>query len=246
MADIAASTRIRDPLSAVHADLVQGGTSLTSEESLKLLRGSVDVLSGQPRRLRAGLTALLSDADRLTVAVAQSSIHPNGFAKIVVCSGGGYSVRLHVWKKRSGLWVADTQPHGHRWVFTSWIVVGTLREVVFTRYARDSATGIPYDRYAYSRKGSHPELVFQGPAILYEQEPIDRIAGEVYGRAQDVLHTATPVGDDLVASLVLQGPHHPAPTPVYVPTGQEPHRDEEDLGHDRLRSLAAEVAAAIP
>ncbi len=212
--------------------------------ALRLLLLAARRLSEHPDRLGRWLQSILDSPDRLTVVADRSSVHPNGFAKIVLHSGCRYSVRLHVWKRRAGLWVEDTQPHGHRWVFASWVVVGTVREVVF--FSQElPGSGVRYDLYDYSRGEDGPQLELIGTAALHRGDVIDRGAGVVYGRARDTLHTATPVGDDLVASLVLQGPHHPDPTPVYVECGQEPLQEELTLSAGEVRSLIREVIATL-
>jgi hypothetical protein len=213
--------------------------------ALRLLLRAASRLSDHPDRLGRWLQSILDSPDQLALVADRSSVHPNGFAKIVLHAGSRYSVRLHVWKRRAGLWVEDTQPHGHRWVFASWVVVGTVREVVFFSRERPGS-GVRYDWYDYSRGQFGPQLQLIGTAALDRGDVIDRGAGVVYGRARDTLHTATPVGEDLVASLVLQGPHHPEPTPVYVESGQEPLQEELTLSVGEVRSLIGEVIATLP
>lgn len=238
MPDSPLSTHTDDPLESLHAHLVE------SRAELPELRRRAEALRDLPHDVVESLTALLSAGSHegLKAVSEQSSVHANGFAKIVLHAGGGYGVRLHIWKPSDGLWVPDTQPHGHRWVFASWIMIGALREVVFV----EGSGGSAYRRHAYGRdENDRAYLAADGGATLRQVRVVERREGHVYGRQEDILHTATPVGDDLVASLVLQGPHRPDPTPVYSPAGQEPARGEEPIGPDRLQSLLAEVVAAL-
>ena len=71
-------------------------------------------------------------------------------------------------------------------------------------------------------------------------------AGTVYHRDRNVVHTVTPAGhNDLVASLVLQGPRSFSPTPVYLPPGEAPEHREDRISLDELAALLGEVAAAV-
>jgi hypothetical protein len=244
------STRAPSSLGALHADLIaESQSSINGKPWLtmtfyRLLRMATQ-LRDDPVHLRADLVSLLDNPARLAEVEERSKIHPHGFAKIVLYLDEQFSIRLHIWKRRDGLWVDEAQPHGHRWEFASWIVAGTLREVVLSTESRDEP-GDRYGCYDYVRDESGaPRLKKIGDTVLYRTSEVDRVADTVYGQTRATLHTATPVSDGLVASLVLQGPHDGSPAPVCVRAGQRPLEGETVLGVDRLRSLVAEVVAAL-
>jgi hypothetical protein len=225
-----------DPFAALY------GTLLHSDQGLAALRSAVEDLRNDPLVLRDSLMTLLRSDVAVQRVAERSSVHANGFAKIVLRVGGGCSVRLHVWHPRNGRWVEDTMPHGHRWEFASWIVIGTLQETTFT----EATHGVIYKRLAYRRKADGKQhLAADGYAPLRTDQTIVHPVGTVYARARSMIHTATPKGEGLVASLVLQGPRRFDPTPVYVRRGVERDHDDWPVRPDEVHALVSEVAAAI-
>jgi hypothetical protein len=197
-------------------------------------------LKDTPERLRRSLISL-DDEEALVEVARRSYSHPNGFAKIVLCVGGGYGIRLHVWHQKAGKWISDAHPHGHRWEFASWIVAGGLREVTFA----EATEGKEHHRCEYRRdRQGEGILTADGRARLQVLRRTVRHAGTVYVCSRTRVHTVTPTGRDLVASLVLQGPRSFEPTPVYLQPGEEPVHEEQELSPDELRKLLAEVVAA--
>jgi hypothetical protein len=231
---IAAPTQ--DPLADLHDALRRTGARLPD------LHRTATMLRHHPGLLRSSL-ALLEHSDEALADVAERSyLHPNGFAKIVLKVGGGYGIRLHVWHRQGGEWISDANPHGHRWEFASWIVVGALRETTFAELTH----GKTHLRCDYDR--DERGVGFLTPtrtADLRVVDRIDRRAGTVYQRSRNVVHTVTPMGRDLVASVVLQGPRAFEPTPVYLQPGEDSEHREEQLRPGRLRDLVAEVASAV-
>jgi hypothetical protein len=200
------------------------------------------MLRHRPDLVRSSLAFVQHSDQALTEVAERSYLHPNGFAKIVLKVGGGYGIRLHVWHRQGGHWISDANPHGHRWEFASWIVVGALHETTFAELTH----GKTHLRCDYDRDGCAVGfLTPTGTAGLRVVDRIDRRLGTVYRRSRNVVHTVTPMGRDLVASIVLQGPQAFEPTPVYLELGQDTEHREEQLQPDQLHDLVAEVAAAI-
>ncbi|MGI8815802.1 MAG: hypothetical protein ACR2G2_11170 [Pseudonocardia sp.] len=227
-----------DPIRAVHADL---GRSRLDPKDLELTAQDV---RNNPDQLSRSFRTLLRNDERLKRVAARSTFHPNGFAKVVLHTGGDCGVRLHVWhwhrQHRAGTLSPD--PHGHRWEFASWIITGALRETPFDRVT----DGEPFVRCEYGRRADgsaylHPRRT----EMLAPGKPIDRLAGTVYACASSVLHTAEPVGGGLVASLVFQGRRSRGATPVYLRPGEPRLQREQTLSVDELRALLAEVAAVV-
>jgi hypothetical protein len=192
--------------------------------------------------LAQSLRLLRLDDEALAQVAARSYGHPNGFAKIVLHIGGGYGIRLHIWHRRGGRWLSDTKPHGHRWEFASWIVTGTLRERTYAETAR----GRIYRRYEYRRdRNGVGQLTAAGASRLRVLGHSDRTAGVVYQCSRTVVHTVSPMGRDLVASLVLQGPRSFRPTPVYQQLGLCADDEEQRLCPGQLLELMADVAVVL-
>ncbi len=134
-----ASTPTYDLMKWFLAPKLGSGTDLTA------MRKCAETLRDNPVLLRSALNVLRHDDWGLRVISRRSSVHPNGFAKVILSCDDGWSLRLHVWSP----WIQpehhDVNPHGHRWAFASWIIVGILRETRFD-VAHD---GRPFRRYEY-------------------------------------------------------------------------------------------------
>jgi hypothetical protein len=226
------SAPARDPLVARCAALVERGPHLSA------IQDAVTEIRDEPALLRTSIAALSGDEKALAEVGARSSVHPNGFAKVILHRGQGWSIRLHVWPSDRA--VEDVEPHGHRWVFASWIIAGVLREITFA----ESSLGEEFECCEYGRDSSGAYLRPVGRARLVAVRTIDRPVGTVYSRMRSVLHTAEPYGSGLVASLVLQGRAFGS-TPVYVRPDTPSDHQEQELGPDELRSLLDQVSAAL-
>lgn len=225
-----------NPLAYLHGELIERAAGLPE------LRRQVGRLRDDPDLLRTSLALLIEDDAALSEVAGRSYGHPNGFEKIVLHIGGGYGIRLHVWHRRNGRWISDANPHGHRWEFASWIVTGSLLEITYA----ESADGGPHLRCEYGRDpNGAPMLIPNGAATLREVDRVDHLAGRVYQRSRTIVHTVTPTGRDLVASLVLQGPRSLTPTPVYLQWGDEPEHKEYELRPAGLRALLADVLDTV-
>lgn len=226
----------QDPLANLHRALQRSGAQLPD------LYRTARMLRDHPAWLAQSLRLLRLNDGALAQVAGRSYSHPNGFAKIVLYIGDGYAVRLHVWDRPGRRWQSETKPHGHRWEFASWIVTGTLRETTFAETAR----GRPYSRYEYRRdRNGVGRLTPNGTARLRVVDHIDRPADSVYQCSRTVVHTVAPMGRDLVASLVLQGPRSLGPTPVYQRPNLNADDEEQQLRPVQLRELMADVAVAL-
>lgn len=213
-----------------------------SAHDITALQTTAEGWRDDPFPVRDALRNLVNNAAALEGIARRSSVHANGFAKIVLLKGKRSSIRLHVWHRSNGRWVPDTMPHGHRWEFASWILTGELRETTF----REAAGGVRYERLAYRRlPNGRYALDPDGDAPLRPDRSYIRTAGTVYTRDRSVLHTATPHGHGLVAALVLQGPRRFDPTPVYRRPGVPHDHREWRVSADKVQELVSEVEAAI-
>ena len=213
---------------------------LGANTDLAHVRRTTEALRDRPALLRSALNVVRQDCRALEVVAGRSSIHHNGFAKVVLSRGSGWSLRLHVWTPWIDVADDDVNPHGHRWAFASWIITGTLRETRF-----DVAhQGRQFYRYAY--RGSSLEdgtARPTGTVSLVEVEEVDRVAGTVYQRTGFEVHTAQPC-TDLVATLVLHGEGGET-TEVFKRPGEPIEEGEQPLSVAELTTLLDEVLAAL-
>lgn len=184
------------------------------------------------------LTMLLGSSARLDAVAADSYVHANGFTKVVLRSG----VRLHIWETGHRRHGQESDPHGHRWDFASWVIAGTLRETVFRS---GSSHGQRFTLREYSREAGRTVLRSRGEARLEARETKQWGSGSVYKRSRSELHMVEAAGEALVASLVLQGIRVQRSAPVYLLNGTDRAHGEHPLGRDVLTALLAEVLAAM-
>jgi hypothetical protein len=200
------------------------------------LRAAAEERRKSPAWLWAHLRAVLGDVERLTDLAKSSEFHPNGFAKIVLLPRASPRMRLHIWHPDMRGGGSASNVHGHRWPFASWIITGQLRETTYIEVRR----GEPFDVYCYMGAGRNAPYLKLGSRLLAPSETTRRVRGDIYAREPHEQHVAEPVGEGLVASLVLHGP--PVEwTPIHVASGSsEPGRSEPITPH-QLRALLTDV-----
>ena len=216
------------------------------EATLNDLRTAALQLSGRPDLVRSRLRYLAAHPARLEILAGQSYWHTNGFAKVKFVEGHGFCLRLHIWpagEDRQG----DIDPHGHRWEFASWVAAGSgIAETYFDRTVAADPDGDAYLEFDYGRSSGAGFLRSRGPAWLRESSKIIRSAGDVYGCPLGVLHTVSPFGIDLVATVVLQGSIVAESASVFSSSGGDLVRPlERPITADELRHLFGAVDAAI-
>lgn len=213
--------------------------------ALARLSKAVSRLRQKPDLVRSRLAWIRSHPERVEEIAAKSYLHSNGFAKVRLFEGHGVCFRLHIWpagEKRIG----DVDPHGHRWEFASWVAVGPgMSETHFLRSDRADPDASLFESYDYGREAGAGCLRSRGPAWLRTCEPVIRPTGSVYSCGRDVLHTVAPVGDDLVATVVLQGPVVADSARVYRRPGQNSDAVERPITPDELDALFGAVDAAV-
>ena len=218
---------------------------LRNGTDLATIRRIAEELRDRPALLRGALSVLLGNDAALEAVATRSSPHANGFAKVILSRGDGWTLRLHVWSPSVKSVGGNLDPHGHRWAFASWIITGTLREITFVEDRR----GQVFLRCDYHHDAGQPwNLHGNGRTTLVADKQVDRRAGTVYGRTGAEVHTAVP-RSDLVATLVLQGPHRTDTTEVFLAPdnlGQLDEHEDETLAVDDLRQLVADVLAKLP
>jgi len=158
-----------------------------------------------PSLFRALTKAIVSDRDMLDRAVRRSSIHNNGFLKIILSTSPQYQVRLHVWDCRPGEDDAVQESvHSHTADFASMIVLGKYRHEQF----REVPDGETFHSYRYHASRGSRSFSLANTGVKYLQRISDQRLpkGTLYTLAGDILHRVVPEPLVLTASLVIQGP----------------------------------------
>lgn len=240
----------RAPLDEIVKKIVASLRPGTESSGLGEVSGLVEAahrVREQADVVRAHLRFLLSDPDHFAQAAQRAYWHVNGFLKLRLASHERFCLRLHIWppgENRRG----DTEPHSHRWDFASWVAVGPgLAETYFARTDSDDPEGRHYVHYEYGRTDTDDPRLHKGGVVWLRTETIDtRTAGTVYGCPHQIIHTVTPMGSDLIATVLLQGPEATRTTAVFRPYR---HRDfpvlERSVETDELAALIGAVEEAF-
>ncbi len=209
-------TLVHHPLLERVANILGPGATLDD------LTAATMRLRSRPDTLRSRLRSLLSHPDLLETVARQSYWHSNGFAKIKLVVAPRFCVRLHVWPAGHDGGGA-MNPHGHRWEFASWVVAGQgMVERCFEETACSGDGSTAHARYEYGDVGWPGSLRPNGSVWLREQSSRIHPPGTVYKCTTNTTHTVVPLGRELVATLVLQGPVRGDSARVYVPPERSP------------------------
>lgn len=203
-------------------------------------------LRRRPHLVRDRLAFLRSHSEALERLARHSYWHSNGFAKIRVVRGEAFSVRLHVWGAGE-VCPGDVDPHSHRWDFASWIAAGPgIDETIFREVAGPASDGaVEHLRFEYGRNDTQGRLRSPRPAALLRTGVRRHRIGDVYGCAVGTVHTVSPIGRDLVATVVLQGPAVADVNPVYRRDGRPSVVTEHAMTTGELRRILGEVEESI-
>jgi hypothetical protein len=120
-----------------------------------------------------------------------------------------------------------------------------IQERRFEVVADDDARGMTYTRYAYGREDGVSYLRRTGQSRLRETSVLHRKPGHVYSCPPEALHTVAPIGDGLVATVVLQGPLLDKPTVVYRCPKRNGAALQHSISEQELDQLFAEVEGRI-
>lgn len=222
-------------------------TPITSETNE--LASLTDLLSTMSRReIKRILLDVVRDEESIAKVAGRSSIHANGFVKIVLERARGMAVRLHVWH------TAHTPDadlieniHDHVWAFASVVLVGELDEHRFV----ENASGTPADKYRYIRhRGTLPpgRLAHSGAVRLRKSAETVHVTGVPYQVSSSVLHRARNIPDHgLGATLAITGVQRQPIASVFAEPGCGVRQDEEyaTLSIDETGRLVSLVAEAI-
>ena len=211
----------RVPLDEIVKKIVAALQSAEESSGPARLVEAVYRVRDQADLVRAHLQFLLSDPNRIAQAAQCAYWHVNGFLKLRLASNDRFCLRLHIWPSgpnRRG----DTEPHSHRWDFASWVAVGPgLLETYFTRTHSSDPGASAHVHYDYGRAAEDEPRLQSGLGVawLRQEDVQERTAGAVYDCAHHMIHTVAPLGSDLIATVLLQGPKVTETTAVYRPFG---------------------------
>lgn len=126
--------------------------------------------------------------------------HANGFDKLTLPTPGlPVVVRIHMWRigesKSSTASIATA--HNHRWDFCSRILSGGIQVSLFDVQAGSG----PYRHYLY-RPGTQDDLRLVGSAQLGLKEVVTYDVGDCYYEPHEVVHVATPTGEDPLVTII--------------------------------------------
>jgi hypothetical protein len=181
------------------------------------------------------------DPERCAEVARRSYWHFNGFAKLVLEVNPGHKVRLHVWPAGRGR-LGESNPHGHRWNFVSMVLCG---EGLHDTHYVESASGVPFGRYQYVGGNAAGALTHVGNVHLTERDKRTVCRHERYAVDTSVVHTVQPLGESLLATLVVQSPPRLASAVVYGKPGVDVDEPGRAISADEVRDLIRRVLDAL-
>jgi hypothetical protein len=213
------------------------------------LRSIRQVLMNLRRRELVDYLQRTLDAAPTVNAIAdRSSIHANGFSKLVLERSAGLALRLHVWEPAAT--DRDRQSeniHDHMWSFGSRILLGGLGEQRFGT----ACCGEAMDHYRYVRaRATLPpgRLELLGHVRLAMLDELSYTAGMVYHVDDMTLHRAWSIKDGgFAATLVVTGSPRSTGASVYTYMGVHVREDAQDarLSPVAVRRLIGVVIDAL-
>ncbi|RWO06344.1 MAG: hypothetical protein EOS07_22155 [Mesorhizobium sp.] len=169
-------------------------------------------------------------------------VHGNGFIQIDLPNAR----RLHVWGHPAiPRQVVSTQIHDHRFDFYSFVLRGTMVNVVYRVRTIDHQEPSHTVYTPQARAGEDTVLVPYGPPVkLYPSKAEAILAGDSYRmRAGEVHETFV---NQPTATLMLKGDVGEMPVRVFCPVGKKPDNDfvrHEVMGEDDLWQIVRDVFA---
>lgn len=254
----AVSTRVagRSVAAGETPDPHAGGSRFLSGLALALGKGdvgvsqllaAVELVRDDPCALGCWLAGVARDATTAAAVAARSYWHPNGFAKLVLHTSTKpeFKLRMHIWLDSAGSRRGETNPHSHRWDFASTVIAG--QGILVPEYREDAESGAPFTRYRYGADPAYPaRLIAEGGVHLVETRSPQILRGEVYACDTEVIHTLEPLGQDLTATVVVQGPHRTSVTAVFCAPCESEDQPNRSLSVMELQELLSAVVAEVP
>jgi predicted metal-dependent enzyme (double-stranded beta helix superfamily) len=132
--------------------------------------------------------------------------HHNGFEKLTLyrSKNCGFTVRLHVWWPGEGREPGTI--HNHRWNFTSVLLVGQMKEIIYEDQ-KTRPTGPHSEKRALQLSDAGPDgskaVIDLGTRYLVASAWYVLCCPSIHGLRWTDIHQACPVGDGLCATLIV-------------------------------------------
>ncbi|GAA5166813.1 hypothetical protein GCM10023321_58530 [Pseudonocardia eucalypti] len=202
------------------------------------LSNGLEELLADRQALSAWLSWIANDSTQRAQVARASYWHVNGFAKLVLYNTAHVRIRLHIWPAGDER-LGESDPHSHRWSFASTVLTG---DGLAISEQREAAIGVAHTRYIYDGR----QLVTDGCAQLCDAGSYVLTEGDRYITQTRTVHTVKPLGRDLVATLLVQGPHTSSATLVYRPLGTPlPNETTNPMEGQEVRRLITEVNSRL-
>ncbi|MFJ9785702.1 hypothetical protein ACIRSS_39445 [Amycolatopsis sp. NPDC101161] len=210
------------------------------------LVAAAELVRDDPHAFGCWLKGATRDEQKLKAMVERSYWHSNGFAKLVLHTSAEpeFKIRMHVWPRSEASRRGEPNPHSHRWEFASTVLTG--RGVVVPEYREASEGGDPFGRYRYGTDPDAPEALVADGAVRLVKTRSPRVSrGDVYSCGTEVIHTLEPLGTDLTATIVVQGPRRESTTVVFRARGRSEEEPSRRISEVEFRQIVAAVVTEI-
>jgi hypothetical protein len=200
------SAQHQHPSKLEHRDHVRSAVDMNILDFFRTLRHSSEPLSQRDaetflalfgrKSLARYFRNLAADGSEVVDIAKRSSIHANGFTKLVLERRENSALRLHIWKESDGgSHCSAENVHNHVWEFSSRVLIGTLTDERFSK----TANGEMASEYEYVRDNRRHTtrgiLKYLNETRLSCTREISHRAGEIYSMGTTVLHRARGFSD---------------------------------------------------
>jgi hypothetical protein len=160
------------------------------------------------------LNTILNDEDALSEICNRSTVHSNGFLKIVLKSYNGQKLRLHIWKDSPLL--QEHEPHSHRWDFVSYILKGVMINEIVEESNDENKTFLKCKAHGMIVGSKRDYDIISKSSLRLNKKEIFK-QGEVYTLSGDKIHIAKISPHTLTATLFVTSEPLYETSFVYMP-----------------------------
>jgi hypothetical protein len=231
---------------AAKSGFVADLAALVGRGTLHGLAAAAQAVSDDPDAFGGWLETSFRDIEVARATAARSYWHPNGFAKLVLYTSTEpeFKIRMHVWSESGSSRRGETNPHSHRWEFASTLITG--QGILLPEYGEVVEGGEQFTRYRYGTNPADPALLVDDGTVRLAKVRSSRLSrGGLYTCGTEVVHTAEPVGEQLTATLVVQGRHRTSTTAVFRSPGETDEQPNRPLPVTDLLRLVKAVVTEV-
>lgn len=189
------------------------------------------------------LRSITEDAQTTQRVAELSYRHPNGFDRIVLIDDGfdRPKARLHLWWPDEP--AAKEQIHNHAWDFNSILLSGTLRFQLYSP-AREGVRKLHYRSLPPRHATTGYRLSCLGETSVVCSFDSLLGPGTIYALEHNALHRVSPVGDGVVATLVIHSPFTRQHSDILADTPMD-ERTETRVRHLSAAELRSKLATVL-